>query len=156
DSEEPRPPSRLDRAIPPELETIVLKAMEKNAGDRYATAQEMADDLQRYLKDEPLRARRPSLAHRCRKWARRHRPVVWSAAATLARSRGGRAGSVGGAAGDQAGRRARAAWDLQAALEEAHQARREGRWARAQAAARRAGALLNDGPARPDLAQRVQ
>src|SRR5205823_7117181 len=49
--EAPKPPRRLNRAIPAELETIVLKALEKNPTDRYATAQELADDLERYLKD---------------------------------------------------------------------------------------------------------
>src|SRR4029453_6520441 len=42
--EEPRPPRRLNKAVPAELETIVLKALEKNPADRYATAQELADD----------------------------------------------------------------------------------------------------------------
>jgi serine phosphatase RsbU (regulator of sigma subunit)/putative methionine-R-sulfoxide reductase with GAF domain len=54
--EEPRRPGLLNRAIPLELETIVLKAMEKNPADRYRTAQELADDLERFLKDEPIRA----------------------------------------------------------------------------------------------------
>jgi WD40 repeat protein len=74
--EEARPPRRLNRAIPAELETIVLKALEKNPAERYATAQELADDLERFLKDEPIRARRPTLVHRARKFARRHKPVV--------------------------------------------------------------------------------
>jgi serine/threonine protein kinase len=79
--EEPRPPRQHDRAIPAELETIVLKALEKNPAERYATVQELADDLQRYLRDEPIRARRPTVLHRARKWARRHQPVVITAAA---------------------------------------------------------------------------
>ena len=57
--EEPRPPRRLNGAIPRELETIALKAMEKNPLERYATAQELADDLRRFLMHEPIRARRP-------------------------------------------------------------------------------------------------
>jgi WD40 repeat protein/serine/threonine protein kinase len=77
--EEPTPPRRMNKAIPAELETIVLKALEKNPAERYGTAQELADDLERFLKDEPIRARRPSLVQRARKWARRHRPVVASA-----------------------------------------------------------------------------
>jgi eukaryotic-like serine/threonine-protein kinase len=81
--EEPQPPRRLNRAIPAELETIVLKAMEKNPGDRYATAQELADDLDRFLKDEPIRARRPSPAQRLTKWIRRHKPLVRAFAATV-------------------------------------------------------------------------
>jgi tetratricopeptide (TPR) repeat protein len=78
--DEPRPPRRLNRAVPVEVETIVLKAMAKEAKERYATAQELADDLQRFLKDEPLKARRPTALQRMRKWARRHQPAVWSAA----------------------------------------------------------------------------
>jgi serine/threonine protein kinase/Tfp pilus assembly protein PilF len=78
-SEEPRPPRRLSRAVPAELETILLKALEKDPGDRYATAQELADDLGRFLKDEPIRARRPTWFQRLRKWGRRNRAVVWSA-----------------------------------------------------------------------------
>jgi serine/threonine protein kinase/WD40 repeat protein len=76
--DEPRPPRRLNKAVPAELETIVQKAMEKNPADRYATAQELADDLERFLKDESIRAKRPSLLQRARKWARRHQPIVWS------------------------------------------------------------------------------
>jgi WD40 repeat protein/serine/threonine protein kinase/predicted Zn-dependent protease len=82
--EEPRPPRRVNRAIPAELETIVLKAMEKNPADRYATAQELADDLRRFLDDKPIRARRPTLRHRVSKWAKRHRGVVWTAVGLLA------------------------------------------------------------------------
>ncbi len=81
--EEPKPPRRLNKNIPKELETIVLKAMEKNPADRYASAGELADDLKRYLKDEPIRARRPSLIHRTRKWCRRHQAFVWSVTAVL-------------------------------------------------------------------------
>jgi serine/threonine protein kinase len=79
-SEEPRPPRRINRAIPAELETIVLKALEKSPADRYGTAQELADDLERFLKFEPIRARRPSLVHKGKKWARRHRGLVGTAA----------------------------------------------------------------------------
>jgi tetratricopeptide (TPR) repeat protein len=79
--DDPAKPRRRERAIPAELEIIVLKAMEKRPQDRYATAQELADDLERWLKHEPIHARRPSLFQRSAKWARRHRPLV--AAATL-------------------------------------------------------------------------
>jgi serine/threonine protein kinase len=78
--EEPRPPRRIKRAIPAELETIVLKAMEKNPADRYATAQALADDLRRYLMHEPIRARRSSLLRRAWKQARRHPGVAVTAA----------------------------------------------------------------------------
>ncbi len=74
--EEPTSPRKLDKAIPDELETIVLKAMEKNPDDRYATAREVAEDLRRYLEHKPVKARRPSLFKRLRKTARRHTLVV--------------------------------------------------------------------------------
>ncbi len=61
---EPRPPHQITKAIPDNLATIVLKAIRKDPLDRYATAGEMAADLQRFLNDEPIRARRPTLAER--------------------------------------------------------------------------------------------
>src|SRR5207253_2439161 len=76
--EEPQPPRRINKSIPAELETIILKALEKNPDDRYATAQELADDLRRYLLHEPIRARRAGLLHKARKWGRRHPSVIWS------------------------------------------------------------------------------
>ena len=73
---EPRPLRSLDRRIPAELDLIVLKALSKNPGDRYASAQDLADDLHRYLRDEPIRAKSPSLAEHARKWARRHPSII--------------------------------------------------------------------------------
>jgi serine/threonine protein kinase len=81
--DEPRPPGQINKAIPSELETIVRKAMEKESADRYATAQELADDLERFLKDKPIRARRPTLVQRARKWARRHAGVTVTAGVAL-------------------------------------------------------------------------
>ncbi len=70
--EEPRRPRQVNRAIPRELETIVLKAMEKNATGRYATAQDLAEDLDRFVEDRPIQARRPTLPQRLARWGRRH------------------------------------------------------------------------------------
>jgi WD40 repeat protein len=81
--EEPRLPSQLNKAVPAELETIVLKAMAKGPEERYAIAQELADDLERYLKDEPIRARRPTVVQRVKRWTRRHLAVVWTAGLSL-------------------------------------------------------------------------
>jgi serine/threonine protein kinase/WD40 repeat protein len=79
--EEPPPPARrLNPAVPAELETIIVKAIAKNPAERYATAQELADDLERFLDDRPIRARRPGVVARGRKWARRHRSLVVSLA----------------------------------------------------------------------------
>src|SRR5438270_615616 len=52
---EARPLRRLNPAVPYDLETVVAKAMDKDAAARYATAGEMAEDLRRYLTDQPVR-----------------------------------------------------------------------------------------------------
>ncbi len=80
---EPRPPHQITTAIPSNLETIVLKAIRKDPTDRYASAGELASDLQRFLNDEPIRARRPTLAERTRMWSRRNRTIVAAAVAML-------------------------------------------------------------------------
>jgi tetratricopeptide (TPR) repeat protein/tRNA A-37 threonylcarbamoyl transferase component Bud32 len=82
--EEPRRMRQIDRQIPAELETIVGKAMAKSPEDRYATAQELADDLRRFLEDRPIRARRPTLRQRARKWMHRHPGIVTTAVTALA------------------------------------------------------------------------
>ncbi len=81
--EEPVPLRRLNAGVPAELEIIVLKALEKNPQERYAMAQDLADDLRRWMDDRPIQARRPPLLRRLLKWARRHRPLVGAAAALL-------------------------------------------------------------------------
>jgi serine/threonine protein kinase/Flp pilus assembly protein TadD len=103
--EEPARPRRLDRAIPAELETIVLKAMAKEPAERYATAQELADDLRRFLDDRPVLARRPSLTQRARRWARRNRSLVGSLAAGLLLAAVALGGSVGWVVRDRVARR---------------------------------------------------
>jgi hypothetical protein len=80
---DPRPARRLNPAIPPDLETILVKAMAKDPGQRYATAQEMADDLRRFLEDKPIVAKKPSLVAVAQKWARRHRTLVGAAIGLL-------------------------------------------------------------------------
>jgi serine/threonine protein kinase/Flp pilus assembly protein TadD len=82
-TDEPVPPRRLNPAIPRDLETIVLKAMAKDLSQRYATAQELAADLRRFLADEPIQARRPGLLERTLRWSRRHREVVATAVSVV-------------------------------------------------------------------------
>ena len=77
--EEPRPLRKLDRHIPAELETIVLKAMEKNPDERYQTAQQLADDLRAFLENRPIKAKPPTVWQRAAKWSRRHVGIVWTA-----------------------------------------------------------------------------
>ncbi|HEX7896492.1 MAG TPA: protein kinase [Planctomycetota bacterium] len=73
--DEPRPPRRLGEKIPRDLETVCLKAMAKNPAFRYATAQELAGDLRRWLAGEPIRARPRTSWERLLGWTRR-RPAV--------------------------------------------------------------------------------
>jgi serine/threonine protein kinase/WD40 repeat protein len=82
--DDPPPPRRLDPAIPDDLEVIVQKAMAKEPAERYGTAQELADDLRRFLEDRPIVARRPTWVQRARRWARRHRPLMVSLGAAAA------------------------------------------------------------------------
>src|SRR5262249_15185484 len=71
----PAAPSQEQPAIPRDLESICLKCLEKAPEQRYATAAALADDLQRFLKGQPITARRITLTGRLVKWARR-RPEV--------------------------------------------------------------------------------
>jgi tetratricopeptide (TPR) repeat protein len=81
--QEPTPLRALNPAVPRDLDTIIAKAMEKDPAARYATARDLAGDLQSYLEDRPIRARRPNLADRAWRWGRRHRTLAWSAATTV-------------------------------------------------------------------------
>jgi serine/threonine protein kinase len=82
-NDEPRHPRSWDKSIPVELETIILKAIAKHPAERYASVREMGDDLQRFLEDKPIRARRPTFREKALKWSRRHKPIVISAALLL-------------------------------------------------------------------------
>ena len=74
--DEPTPPRKLEPRIPVDLETIVLKAMAKDPADRYSTAADLAEDLGRFLDDQPIRARSPSFLGRAAKWTRRRRKLM--------------------------------------------------------------------------------
>ncbi len=68
----PPPLRQLDRRIPRNLETIVLKALAKEPGERYSTAQELAEDLRRFDAGRPILARRSSAIERSWRWSRRN------------------------------------------------------------------------------------
>src|SRR5262249_23105275 len=74
-NDEPRPPRQLNDKVPRDLETICLKALAKEAGGRYGTAAQLADDLRHFLAGEPIRARPVGRVGRALRWARR-RPAV--------------------------------------------------------------------------------
>lgn len=72
---EPRPPRQLDGAVHPDLEVICLKCLDKRPSHRYASAAALADDLERWLKREPIEARRVGRVERLKLWCRR-KPVL--------------------------------------------------------------------------------
>jgi WD40 repeat protein len=80
---EPAAPRRLDPAVPRDLETVILKAMAKRPPDRYQTAQDLADDLRRWLALEPIRARRIGPVGRTVRWCRRNPALAGLAACLL-------------------------------------------------------------------------
>src|SRR5262245_30312624 len=81
--QEPVPPARLNAKVPRDLETIALKCLRKDPRDRYATAGEMADDLERFRQGRPVKARPVGRAAHAWRWARRN-PALSAALAALA------------------------------------------------------------------------
>jgi predicted Ser/Thr protein kinase len=75
-STDPVPLSRLQPGMPRDLETICLGCLRKEPGQRYASALALADDLERFVKDEPIRARRVTLVEWVWRWGRHHRLVA--------------------------------------------------------------------------------
>lgn len=82
--DEPKSPAKIVKGVPADLETIVLKSLQKNPSDRYATAQELAEDLDRFLSNQPVLARRTPLSQRCHMWTRRHPATATALAAVSA------------------------------------------------------------------------
>ena len=80
------PPRKIRWWVDEALEAVCLKAMSFRAEDRYGGARELADDIQRWLADEPVTAWREPITRRVGRWARRHRTLVTSStvAAVLA------------------------------------------------------------------------
>src|SRR5205823_4584046 len=81
--EDPQPLRKLDPSIPEELETIVMKCLEKDPAQRYDSARSLAEDLQRFLDGDSIKARPTSWTYRIKKRARQNRPLVVSFAMFL-------------------------------------------------------------------------
>ncbi|MHC4996390.1 MAG: serine/threonine protein kinase, partial [Planctomycetota bacterium] len=76
--------STVNASLRGDVETITLKALEKNRDRRYQTAEALAADIQRYLNNEPITAHPPSVAYQMSIFARRHKPLMAGVAAVFA------------------------------------------------------------------------
>jgi tetratricopeptide (TPR) repeat protein len=81
--DDPPRPRSLDRHIPRDLETIILKALAKEPGDRYRSAQALAEDIRRFLVDRTIEARRASRLEQTWRWCRRNPAVATLGAAIV-------------------------------------------------------------------------
>ncbi|HLU47667.1 MAG TPA: serine/threonine-protein kinase, partial [Planctomycetota bacterium] len=79
-----RDPRGLARELRGDLDWITLRAIAKSRGDRYGTPTELAQDIERHLRHEPVSASPPTLAYRVRKLCARHRVIVAAAAMMIA------------------------------------------------------------------------
>ena len=78
----PKSPRAINPAIPQDLETIILKATAHDAKDRYQSAKEMAEDLQRFSGGFPIQARRFSVTEQLWRWSCRNPALAWTTATT--------------------------------------------------------------------------
>lgn len=81
--EDPTSPRKLDADLPFDLETIVMKASAKRPEDRYVSAAEFADDLERFANQQPIHAKPPTMLDRMVKWSSRHQAATWATACVL-------------------------------------------------------------------------
>jgi serine/threonine-protein kinase len=159
---EPEPPGKSNPRMDRELEAICLKCLNKDPGRRYASAEALAEDLERWLRGEPVAARPAGWAERLARWMRRHRLAV-GAAVCLLLALTAVAGSIGWVARDRAARRAEAEHRraeaervVTAAWEESLSWQEQRRSPEALSAARRAEGLLFGADVDEALRQRVR
>src|SRR5262249_4923723 len=76
-------PRQLDPSIDPALEAVCLKAMPTSPDDRYRSCRALAEEIERWMADEPVGAYREPLGRRARRWAKRNRTAVTAAAGAL-------------------------------------------------------------------------
>jgi serine/threonine-protein kinase len=153
-AEEPAPLARLSPQMPRDLETICLKCLHKEPARRYASAAALAEDLQRFLRGEPIAARPPGRQERLARWLRRHPARAALLAATVLVA-------LAAAGGWLIGQRARTVRAVEADLREVVRLQQQSALPEARLILERAQARLGDGgPAwmRPllDQAQRDQ
>jgi serine/threonine-protein kinase len=132
-----------------------MRALEKDRNRRYETATSLAEDVQRYLSDQPVQACPPSMSYRLRKFARRNRFGIGLAALVLFFLM-----LLGGGAGwawrDRAARAAQRANHLERAVDRAESLQREGKRGEALAALERARLLAREAEPAPPMARRIE
>src|SRR5262245_32555549 len=152
-------PRRLGQLFRGELDWVVMKALEKDRNRRYETVSSFAADVQRYLHDESVQACPPTARYRFRKFARRNRRALVTAAllaALLLPAIGIAAGSIGWAARDRAIREAALEHEAGRALVEAESWYGRDNLPEALAAVKRAEALLAGSAGSEELRRRVR
>lgn len=77
-------PRSINPAVPLDLETIVLRSIAADPDQRYRTAEDLAEDLQRFLDNQPIHARRPTITDRFSVWSRRNQGLLWGTTTVLA------------------------------------------------------------------------
>jgi serine/threonine-protein kinase len=160
-SREPVPPSRLNTAVPRDVDTICLKCMEKDPKQRYPTALALAEDLRRFLRNEPIAARPVGPLGRGLRWTRRN-PTGAALLATALALVGLAIASGFWLQRQQAERReerarleGRQAQAVEALLTQASDLQKQGRWPEASVVLKEAPALL-DSSASMDMRERVR
>ncbi len=118
--DDPSSLSSLNRQYRGDIETIAGKALEKDKARRYASAAELAADIQRYLEDQPIAARPPSSSYQLQKFVRRHKALVAGVAAVFVALAGGVVASTSQAIrANRAGRAALVERDVASAAQRA-------------------------------------
>jgi eukaryotic-like serine/threonine-protein kinase len=160
-SDEPVPPQRLNPRTPRDLQTICLKCLQKSPERRYRSASELADDLDRFRRGEPIRARRVGRTERALRWGRR-KPAAAMLLVTATALAGLASGGGVWFVQQRAERRAetarnegRASQAVEARLEQAAAFVGQGRWREARTALDIAPVVL-DSPAHADLRDRLR
>lgn len=148
-------PRKLRGLVRGELDWIVMKTLEKDRDRRYGTANGLADDLARYLADEPVLAGPPSAIYRLRKLVRRNKAPL-SAAVLVLTFLAVLGGLAGWAVRDRAARRAAVEREARLTLQDAERLQGEMRWPEALDAARRAEGILSGSGGGAALRERVR
>ena len=148
-------PRKIAEQLRGDLDWITMKALEKDRTRRYETVKDLAQDIGRYLADEPIEARPPSKLYRARKFVRRNRTaLVIAACAVLALA--AVIGSFGWLVGERAARRGETARRIEATLGEAESAVERHDWPGARLAALRAQDLVTGEAGEGETAARVE